>query len=324
MSDPSIHRDTRADIAASFGEAGFPVFSVIGRTTLAEAAGSADPGAAERYGLRESAGAVVVAFPYDPRPPGQTGQASLSIGAFAAANRYATMTRLLLAAGRSLASRSGLPAKGFKAIVNSRLPEKTLGALAGLGFIGRSSLLVTRAYGPACLLGALLLPPGYRLGDDVGMKSGAVDTGEGCGDCRACADACPTGAIHRGKWGVDLERCIQHWTTTPGDVPGSVRAAWGARLYGCDECVAACPRSAATWTGLDGGPSPAGRADALALPEELRPGRSVPAAFVESANDAQLRAFFRKTALGMSWIRPGELRRNASISAEFMGYGNPV
>ncbi|PKL07991.1 MAG: hypothetical protein CVV51_11205, partial [Spirochaetae bacterium HGW-Spirochaetae-7] len=89
-------------------------------------------------------------------------------------------------------------------------------------------------------------------------------------------------------------------------------------------CVAACPRSAAAWSRVDGGPSPTERADALVAPGERRPGRSVPAAFVERASDAELRAFFRKTALGMSWIRPEELRRNATLSLEFLRSGQSL
>ncbi len=295
-------------VEAAFLSAGLPAFSYIGHEGLVELAGRSEPAAVERYGLLDSSGAVVAAFPYDPRglpaePP------SLSVGCFAACNRYAALTRLMLAAGRELATASGLPSKAFRAVVNSRLPEKPLAELSGLGFIGRSSLLVSYAYGPACLLGALLLPrefPAARGDSLAGAR-------RGCGSCRACVDACPTGAI-AAEGGVDLDACIQSWTTRPGPVPDKVRAAWGRRLYGCDACVAACPRSARAIAPGSAGSSPAELADARLLPAERRPGGLVPGPFIESATDEDLRAFFRKTALGLSWIGPTELRRNAEIA----------
>ena len=334
-------------IASSLESVGLAAYAVAGPDALAELARRADPAAVERYGLLESSGAVVAALPYDPRPAPLPGDDVLGddpggpppylrIGAFAARNRYAALTRLLLAAGRALAGASGLPARSFRAVVNSRLPEKRLAALAGLGFIGRSSLLVTEAYGPACVIGALLLPPGFRLGEEPSEGNGApgalllprgLNYGDaapasvgasatagpdGCGSCRACADACPTGAI--GPDGVDLDRCLQAWATRPGEMPEAAARAWGMRLYGCDACAAACPRSARAYGRRGEGPSPALAAEALLQPAERRPGAFVSAALVAGAGDDALSSFFRKTALGLSWIRGEELRRNAAIA----------
>lgn len=317
-------------IASSLESVGLAAYAVAGPDALAELARRADPAAVERYGLLESSGAVVAALPYDPRPAPLPGDDVLGddvlgddpggpppylrIGAFAARNRYAALTRLLLAAGRALAGASGLPAKSFRAVVNSRLPEKRLAALAGLGFIGRSSLLVTEAYGPACVIGALLLPRGLNYGDAAPASVGASATAgpDGCGSCRACADACPTGAI--GPDGVDLDRCLQAWATRPGEMPEAAARAWGMRLYGCDACAAACPRSARAYGRRGEGPSPALAAEALLQPAERRPGAFVSAALVAGAGDDALSSFFRKTALGLSWIRGEELRRNAAIA----------
>jgi len=378
-------------IASSLESVGLSAYAVAGPDALAELARRADPAAVGRYGLLESSGAVVAALPYDPRPSPLPGDdlpgddpggppPYLRIGAFAARNRYAALTRLLLAAGRALAGASGLPARSFRAVVNSRLPEKRLAALAGLGFIGRSSLLVTEAYGPACVIGALLLPEGLRLGEESlvgkgapgalllpeglrlgeeslvgkgapgalllpgGLRLGeeslvgkgapgalllppglqygdaapasvgapAIAGPDGCGSCRACVDACPTGAI--GPGGVDLDRCLQAWATRPGEMPEAAARAWGMRLYGCDACAAACPRSARAYGRRGEGPSPALAAEALLQPAERRPGAFVSAALVAGAGDDALSSFFRKTALGLSWIRGEELRRNAAIA----------
>ncbi|MBN2874422.1 MAG: epoxyqueuosine reductase, partial [Spirochaetales bacterium] len=314
---------------------GFEAFSLVDRATLVELSSSADPAAVERYGLLASAGAIVVALPYDPRPvtapaPGDAlGEAPyLTVGAFAAYNRYATIARLLGVVGKRLAESSSFAARDFRVVVNSRLPEKCLAVMAGLGFVGRSSLVVTRAWGPACLLGALLLPDGYPL-DELGLAvygrtdgereraRNALVPGSGCGSCRACVDACPTGALgdeSAAAPGVDTGACIQFWTTEPGEVPERVRNAWGARLYGCDLCAAACPYAAQSWRPGADGRSAAEKADDLTLARERRPGRFVSAALVQGASDGELRALFRKTALGMSWIQPSCLRRNASMS----------
>ncbi len=289
-----------------------------------------DPRLSDRYGLEESAGAIVVAFPYDPRPVlepavpagDELGQSPfVSIGAFAAYNRYATMVRLLGAVGHDLAVDSGLSGKAFRIAVNSRLPEKQLAVIAGLGFTGRCSLVVTKAYGPACLLGILLLPADFPVASfsDGGDTSGTeAETVSGCGTCRACADACPTGAIGISDGvapALDTARCIQYWASAPGTIPEDVRMAWRNTLYGCDLCTAACPRSSAVWTSTDAKPSPAELADALVLPQERKPGRFISAALVSGADDTTLRTLFRKTALGMSWIHPDCLRRNARLAS---------
>jgi len=310
--------------------AGFTEFGFVSRASLSCLSETLDPRLSDRYGLKESAGAIVVAFPYDPRPvhePAAPADGALgpppyaSIGAFASQNRYATMVRLLGAVGHDLAVDSGLSAKAFRIAVNSRLSEKRLAVIAGLGFVGRSSLVVTNAYGPACLLGILLLPDDFNVAhcnDGAGASGKEGETVSGCGSCRACADASPTGAIgirDGAAPALDTARCIQYWASAPGTVPEGVRMAWRNTLYGCDLCTAACPRSSAVWTSTDDSPSPAELADLLVSPQERKPGRFISAALVSGADDAALRTLFRKTALGMSWITPDCLRRNARLAS---------
>lgn len=302
---------------------GLSAYGVVDHACLEDIAMVAPPAEVERYGLLGSSGAVVALLPYDPRPvdlvagPAEVA-AQLSIGAFAAFNRYATLKRLLTRAGRVIAERRVLPPKSFRVLVNSRLPEKRLAIEAGLGFVGRSSLVITDAYGPACVVGVLLLPPGAGLVvDDERPGAGATED-RGCGTCTVCADACPTRAIGRlspAGPDLDLGLCIQYWTTASGTVPEPVRAAWGTRLYGCDVCVAACPHSSRVYRPGPDGRDPAARADALASPEERRPGRLVAMADIAGASDQSIKALFKGTALGMSWIQPDLLRRNARLAS---------
>jgi len=300
-----------------------PSYGVVDHACLEDIAMIAPPAEVGRYGLLESCGAIVALLPYDPRPVNPVAEpveaaAELSVGAFAAFNRYATLKRLLTMAGRLMAERCGLPPKSFRVLVNSRLPEKRLAIAAGLGFIGRSSLVISDAYGPACVVGVLLLPPGLALVVDEKRPAAVATESRGCGTCTACADACPTGAIARQSPAgpdLDLGLCIQYWTTAPGTVPEPVRAAWGSRLYGCDVCVAACPHSSRAYRPGPDGLAPAARADALASPAERRPGRLVAMADIAGASDQSIKALFRGTALGMSWIPPDLLRRNARLAS---------
>ena len=90
------------------------------------------------------------------------------------------------------------------------LPQKTAATLAGLGWIGKSSLLVSPDYGPRVRLGAMLTD-GSLLTDKPVMYSA-------CGDCSLCVEACPAGAIKGANWlqGVgrseliDVRLCYEH------------------------------------------------------------------------------------------------------------------
>lgn len=318
-----------AAIAAAMAAIRPVEYSIIGPEILASYGG------AELGRYTEGSWGLAAALPYDPRPrESERGVDELSVGAFAAWNRYATLSRLLKEAASLLAERYCLGRSTFRVAVNSKLPEKALAAASGLGFIGRSGLLVSHAFGPACVLGLLFFPPGFPSpGSEVPGGGGGLgrevagggepdlgtewrlSPGRGCGACRACEFACPTGAIAADPLRPPaLGACIQFWASHPGEPPAVVAEAWGRRLYGCDDCVAACPGSAAVWmAGMDG-LSPSAAADSLATERDRRPGAFVPLSLFECGSDEELRAHFRKTALGMSWMPPALLRRNAVLA----------
>ena len=283
-------------------------------------------------------GAVVVALPYDPRPadPPPNIALPLAVGAFAASHRYATLARILKVAAVAFASGSGYAKRDFRVAVNSSLHEKALTASSGLAFLGRSSLALTKAYGPACVLGVLLLPfdpfdpfdapaPGEASSDELvqRLRPGAL-----CGSCRACAQACPTGAIRLAEGeaaqALDLGRCIQYWASR-GDEgleapqpPELVLKAWGSRLYGCDECVRACPYSAGAYRDRGqgiGAVSPAARAESLAEDGERTPGPYVDGLSLLGASEDEIKAFFKGSALGFAWLGPAAILRNARRAA---------
>ena len=335
---------------------GIETWALIGEADLSAILGS-DSGTQTRA-------AVVVAFPYDPRPasgpepadqpggphPGGP-QPCLRVAAFASSHRYTALARLLKATARELAAITGHPYPDFRVAVNSRLPEKHMAARAGLGFRGRSDLLLSHAYGPACILGLLLLPfvpLATPSADSTTQGAWDPDWESPCGSCHACADACPGQAIDGRpgsivsssvrkcsrvamQGGSDLrgtyqrEACIQHWMSTMDEPPASLRPAFAGRLYGCDACILACPLSVRAWlSDRADGSSPASRAASLLLPKEQRPGACISASFLMQAGDDELKTFFRKTALGLAWFGPGLLRRNAALGSSRQPRATPA
>jgi len=110
--------------------------------------------------------------------------------------------------------------------------ERDYAALAGLGWHGKSTMVISRELGAFFFLGALLttleIPP----------DAPAVDR---CGRCTKCIDICPTAAI-TGPRQLDARRCVSYLTIElKGSIPEELRPLIGNRIYGCDDCAAVCP-----------------------------------------------------------------------------------
>jgi epoxyqueuosine reductase len=151
------------------------------------------------------------------------------------------------------------------------LMEKPLAQRAGLGWQGKHSNLVSRAFGSWLFLGSVLttleLPP-----DEEGADH--------CGACTACLDICPTQAFVA-PYQLDARACISYLTIEHvGPVPERFRAALGNRIYGCDDCLAVCP-----WNKF----AQAGRETRLAAREALR---SPALAELAALDDTAFRALF--------------------------------
>jgi len=122
---------------------------------------------------------------------------------------------------------------GFRPFVDSApVLERPLAAKAGLGWIGKHSLLLSEDAGSWFFLGELLVNIPLPIDQPVEKD---------CGSCVACITSCPTGAIVA-PFVVDARRCISYLTIElKEDIPEELRPLLGNRIYGCDDCQLVCP-----------------------------------------------------------------------------------
>jgi epoxyqueuosine reductase len=128
------------------------------------------------------------------------------------------------------AARAGEDVKVF--VDTAPVMEKPLGEAAGLGWQGKHTNLVSRTHGSWIFLGSMFTTA------DLLLDEPEVDH---CGSCRACLTACPTDAFPA-PYRLDARRCISYLTIEhKGPIDPVLRPMIGNRIYGCDDCLAACP-----------------------------------------------------------------------------------
>jgi len=146
------------------------------------------------------------------------------------ADYHDVIKRQLKALGRWLAADAGCDLKVF--VDTAPVMEKPLAEAAGLGWQGKHTNLVSRDHGSWLFLGAIYTT--LQLEPDAPGRAT-------CGSCDACQRACPTDAFPA-PFQLDARRCISYLTIEhAGPIPHEFRAAIGNRIYGCDDCLAACP-----------------------------------------------------------------------------------
>ncbi len=128
------------------------------------------------------------------------------------------------------AAKAGADVKVF--VDTAPVMEKPLAAAAGLGWQGKHTNLVSREHGSWLFLGSMFTTA------DLNMDAPETDH---CGSCRACLDACPTAAFPA-PYQIDARRCISYLTIEhKGPIDPEFRPLIANRIYGCDDCLAACP-----------------------------------------------------------------------------------
>lgn len=137
------------------------------------------------------------------------------------------------------------PSAGFRAFVDTApLMEREIAQQAGLGWIGKHTLLIHPRIGSFFLLGGILTTL------EIAQTASAIT--DHCGTCTRCIDACPTDAIS--PYSIDASRCISYLTIeNRSSIDASFHQAMGDWLYGCDICQEVCPHNSPRPGGADVG-----------------------------------------------------------------------
>ncbi len=221
---------------------------------------------------------VMLGVNYGPDEDPRAILAQLSRGAISVYARgedyHDIIKKNLKSLARWLVARAGGDVKVF--VDTAAVMEKPLAEAAGLGWQGKHTNLVSRGFGSWLFLGAI-----YTTLD---LPADAPEQ-DHCGSCQACLDICPTAAFPA-PYRLDARRCISYLTIeNKGPIPREFRKAMGNRIYGCDDCLAACP-----WNKF----AQQGREAKLAAREALRAPKLQELAALD---DAGFRTLFTKSPI---------------------------
>lgn len=169
---------------------------------------------------------VVVGWSYLGTASGPASEGAL-VGRFATTDQYREVRRITSALVALLRS-AGHRAEALTD--DNRLADRAPAIRAGVGWRGRSTMTLIPGAGPWALLGSVVTDAPLDQTDPMQRT---------CGTCVACLPACPTGALD--EEGLDARRCLSTWLQTAGSIPHWIRPLLGRRIYGCDDCLTACP-----------------------------------------------------------------------------------
>lgn len=157
-----------------------------------------------------------------------------------------TIKPALVAAGKAVEEIFGAGGGDYRYYVDTGpVLERGWAARAGVGFLGKNAMLISKKHGNWLLLAAILTR--VEIEPDAPLRRRKLEAAAGepagllCGKCTRCLDACPTAAFPR-PGVVDARRCISYQTIeNQGIIPRELRPGIGSRIYGCDVCLEVCP-----------------------------------------------------------------------------------
>jgi len=223
----------------------------------------------------------------------------------------------LVAAGRVIEELYSVAERDYRYYVDTGpVLERGWAARAGLGFVGKNAMLISRRHGNWLFLATIFTTVELAADGPIRKKVENLDTqragkvGLLCGKCTRCLDSCPTDAFAR-PGVVDARRCVSYQTIeNKGIIPRELRAGIGQRIYGCDVCLEVCPWNRFAQEGRKMLLTVRGEIAELALREILE---LTPARFAE---------VFRRTPIKR--VKLGGLLRNACVVAGNSGDGGLV
>jgi len=168
---------------------------------------------------------VVVALPY---LIDGDGLGDRTVARFADGDRYLALTDLV---GEIAAHLREIGSRAETVIDDDSLVDRAAAVRAGVGWWGKSTMVLTPGAGPWILLGSVVTDARIPKGEPMRRT---------CGTCDACIPACPTGAIIA-PGVLDARLCLAAIFQSRGDIPLGLRRAAGGRIYGCDDCLTSCP-----------------------------------------------------------------------------------
>jgi epoxyqueuosine reductase len=175
---------------------------------------------------------LVVTASYHARSP--TAYGHLHVARYAHGLDYHEVLRARLALlADFIVAETGAHVASRSATDSAPLLERALASRAGLGWVGKNTLLIHPKFGSYAFIAELLL--------DLELNDTASPQAPRCGRCTRCLDACPTQAIIAPHV-LDARRCISTWTIeSSGPIPRWIRPRIGSMLFGCDICQEVCP-----------------------------------------------------------------------------------
>jgi epoxyqueuosine reductase len=236
--------------------------------------------------------AVALSYASPDRPPPAGGPRGTIARYARGADYHMVMKEKLRRLAERVVAVAGAGAGARACVDTAAVLERDVAERAGLGFVGKNTMLIAPGLGSYVLLGELFL--------DVEVEPTVAEPERRrCGECRLCLEACPTGAFD-GEHVLDARRCISYLTIEQaGAIPRELRPLVGTRVFGCDVCQEVCPFNAAAREG----------APELAARPRLEAPELVP---LLGLGAAQFRQLVKRSALRR--IHRGQLLRNVCVA----------